>query len=336
MARLLEVYRSIGNARNKDEFAIKQLHVGSSVWVGRDSLGKPVVLIESRADGGKAYCVVLQHLSFEPWVTCNISLPSAEKREITAAMIRCTGADKGLQEHFLRALSPACEEFGVRPYISDVATVFQTLVDLFQALTQPCVKSVQGLWAELVLISRAEDLPLAIMCWQRRERSLIDFEHAQAEVEVKSCLSTVRRHHFKLAQLQRISSVPRYIASLILLATEDGASINDLWDRIEKRIRGGTELKSRLAERIARLLGSDWQRADLQKYDELAALASLKIFSADEVPKVGDDGDPAITEIEFSVDLSAVDVVSHCLFERGGPLLRSLFPKQPTSLGGAI
>ena len=111
-----------------------------------------------------------------------------------ASIIRCSAAERELHEHFLRALSPACEELGEDPRVAEVAGIVDTLIEVFRALSQPSHESVQGLWTELLLISRARNIELAVESWQPRTRSLVDFEHRNVGLEVKSCAGQVRRN----------------------------------------------------------------------------------------------------------------------------------------------
>ena len=324
MARLLELFRELTPPpEGSTAFAVRNLTGDSKVWVGQDSLGRPVVLIEALLDGTMPHPTVLRNITFEPWVPCDITEGATAPRRVTAAVVRCTATERELHEHFLRALSPACEELGAEPRVMEVAGLVDRLVEVFRALGQPSHESAQGLWTELLLISRAQDIELAVKAWQPRARSLVDFEHGQVGLEVKSCGGQIRQHRFKLAQLQPVAGSQRYLASVLVSTQARGSSISDLWDVIERRLGKSRLLRDRMAARIAETLGDDWRKAHAHRFDTDAAVASLLVFDVGSIPRVGEDADACITDIEFTVDLSGLGAVDPSQLARG-PLLDSL------------
>jgi hypothetical protein len=268
-----------------------------------------VVLIETDGNSEGVHGVVLRNFSFEPWLSCKITEQGKPPRKIGASIVRCTALERELHEHFLRALSPSCEELGLHPHISDVALIVDKLVEVFQALTQPSRESVQGLWAELLLISRSHNIELATEAWQRRPQSLIDFERERCGIEVKSTSGAVRQHRFMLAQLQPPAGERRFIASLVALHEPRGASITDIWEHVERRLRHKPSLRDKVAARVAQVLGEDWQQGHSQRFNLQAALDSILVFDAATVPRIGEQAPSSILDIEFTVDFSSLSPV---------------------------
>ena len=325
MARLLELFGELRPPPvSSDAFAVKALGVDSRVWMGKDQHSRPVVLVEARRDADRVSGIVLRNLSFQPWASCRITEVGGSSRDINASVIRCTAPERELHEHFMRAFSPSCEGLGSEPTVSEVALLVERLAEVFQALAEPSSDSVQGLWAELLLISKASDIELATESWQPRRRSLVDFQSGDTGIEVKSCLGDIRQHRFKLAQLQPPEGSVRLIFSVMLTSRPTGASIPDLWNTIEERLRDRPGLRDRVAVRIAQTLGDDWRRAHSRRFDIDAVLASLLVFNALAVPRVGEDADPTITDVEFTVDLSGCQSIPITQLSARGPLLESL------------
>lgn len=329
MAQLLELFRELPAPTSAAVLCVRRLPRDSSVWVGRDYYGRPVVLIEATTDGTRVHGVVLRNITFEPWLTCRIVEEGHAPRDLMASVIRCTAPERELHEHFLRAVSPTCEELDNSPQVSTVARLVEKLIEVFQALAEPSHESVQGLWAELLLISRSRDIELVTQAWQPRARNLIDFAQGRFGLEVKSTSAQVRQHRFSLAQLQPVAESQRYIASLLLTSQGSGASISDLWELIEGRLGERRALRDRLAARIAQTLGEDWQRAHSRRFDVDAAIASLLVFDARSVPRVGEDADPSITDVEFTVDLSGCPFIPLTQLIARGSLFESLFSGVP-------
>jgi Putative PD-(D/E)XK family member, (DUF4420) len=328
MARLLELF---GELRPppiaSDAFAVKALAVGSRVWMGKDEQSRPVVLIEAQRDADRLTGIVLRNLSFQPWASCRITEAGGNSRDIDASVIRCTAPERELHEHFMRAFSPSCEGLGSQPTVSEVALLVERLAEVFQALAEPSSDSVQGLWAELLLISKASDIDLATGSWQPRRRSLVDFESGRTGIEVKSCLGDIRQHRFRLAQLRPPEGSVWLIFSVMLTSRPTGASIPDLWNTIEERLRNRPGLRDRVAVRIAQTLGDDWRRVHSRRFDVESAMKSIAVLSADQIPRVGEEAGPAITDIEFTVDLSGVPLANREGLSQYDALLYSLWPQ---------
>jgi hypothetical protein len=184
-----------------------------------------------------------------------------------------------------------------------------------------------------LLISNASDIALAAESWQPRRRSLVDFKSGRTAIEVKSCAGDVRKHRFKLAQLQAPAGSMWLIFSVVLTPRATGASILDLWNTVEQRLRNHPGLRDRVAVRIAQTLGDDWRRVQSQRFEPESAINSLAVMKSDDVPRVGVDAGPAITDIEFTADLSAVPIVNRDDVPKSDLLLRSLW--LPISAGSA-
>jgi hypothetical protein len=336
MARLLELFGELRPPPiSSDGFAVKALGSGSRVWMGKDEQSRPVVLIEARRDLDRSSGVVLRNLAFQPWAHCRITEAGGSSRDIDASVIRCTAPERELHEHFMRAFSPSCEVLGPQPTVSEVALLVERLAQVFQALAEPSSDSVQGLWAELLLINNASDIELATESWQPRRRSLVDFQSGRTGIEVKSCLGDIRQHRFKLAQLQPPEGSVRLVFSLMLTSRPTGASIPDLWNTIEHRLRDRPGLRDRVAVKIAQTLGDDWRRVHSRRFDVKAAISSIAVLRADQIPRVGDDAAAAITDIEFTGDLSGVPLESREEHSEGDALLLSLWPQDTPDCAAA-
>jgi hypothetical protein len=185
---------------------------------------------------------------------------------------------------------------------------------------------VQGLWAELLLISNASDSAVAAESWQPRRRSLVVFKSGRTGIEVKSCAGDVRKHRFKLAQLQPPQGSVWFVFSLMLTPRATGASILDLWNTVEERLRDRPGLRDRVAVRIAQALGDDWRRVQSQRFDIGSAINSLAVVRSEDVPRVGEEAGPSITDVEFTADLSAVPIMNRDDVSNNEVLLHSLWP----------
>jgi hypothetical protein len=165
----------------------------------------------------------------------------------------------------------------------------------------------------------------AVRAWHTTRRSLFDFDGGGHAVEIKSSTSGIRKHHFRLAQLQPPSGHEVYVISILLTASQSGSSIPDLWKDIDAKLTSSPQLSARLAEVIAQSAGIDWQHAKDIRFDDASALRSALIFKAASIPRVGDGAGPEVTEIEFVSDLSGCDPVELTTFKDDQGLVSALF-----------
>lgn len=80
---------------------------------------------------------------------CIVTHPEKTVERETFTIIRCSNADTRLFPHFLRIIAPMITTLGPEPTQAIVRPAIARLVSLFQALTAPTSRSIQGLWAKL-------------------------------------------------------------------------------------------------------------------------------------------------------------------------------------------
>ncbi len=305
---------------------VRKVRRPSDIWVARDNDGMPIIIVECTYHGTIPPAVVLRNLRFDPILDCTIAERTRKPRTVHAAAVRLTAEDQELHAYFLRAMDGVVGQLSPFPSIADLARSVERVVEVFRSLSLPGSRSLQGLWAELFLISSAPSVESAVRAWHRSRRSLFDFDAGAQAIEVKSSSTGLRKHHFKLAQLQPPQERNVFVASIMLRDNPRGASIVDLWNAIEGRLSGGSELRMRLSEVIAQSIGHDWQHADDGRFDAEYARTSLAFFDARDLPRVGADAGPEISDIEFSADLSGATPLPNSTIVQNGGLLADLSP----------
>lgn len=303
---------------------VRKARKPSDIWVARSYEDTPVIIVECSYSGTLPPGVVLRNLRFEPVVDCRIAARNAKPRTVQAAMVRLTTEERDLHDYFLRAMEGVVTELPRMPAVGDLARSVDRVVEVFRCLTLPGSRSLQGLWAELFVIRQARDMRSAVQSWHTTNRSLFDFDSGAQAIEVKSASTGLRKHRFKLAQLQPPFGRMVYVASILLRESPTGGSVSDLWRYIEKRLRDAPALRSRLTEVIAQSIGQDWQHADSMRFDEAHAASTLAFFDARSLPRVGADAGPEISDIEFSADLSAATAMTSAAIGDAGGLVAAL------------
>lgn len=122
--------------------------------LGKDTSGAPCLLLNQPPSADRNAPTRLQNLTVTYCAPCAVIQPGGAQEEGTFTIIKCSSADPLLFPHFLRILSPIVVTLGPTPSGASVRRAISGLVDLFQALTTPAKKSVQG------LLGRASSDPL--------------------------------------------------------------------------------------------------------------------------------------------------------------------------------
>jgi hypothetical protein len=243
-------------------------------------------------------------------VPCAISHSSGQQEEGTFTIIKCSSADPSLFPHFLRILSPVIAALGATPTAAAVRRAISGLVDLFQALTAPAKKSIQGLWAELLVIRGASDPAALARAWHGVPEERIDFLAGQQRIEVKSSSGRQRVHHFSLQQLTPPAGARLIVASVFVEPVGGGLSLRRLNDDIRALLAFDSALLMRFDSVFYATLGAGWSDALEECFDLELAAESVQFFNSADIPKIDGPIPSTVSDIRFVSDLSAAPTLS--------------------------
>jgi hypothetical protein len=241
-------------------------------------------------------------------------------------LITYTGTQPPIRSLFLRVLAEVLETLGDECSTSELCGRFEALVSLFAALVRPQRKTIQGLWAEMLVISVASEPSVLVNAWHSEPTDRYDFNSGSERIEVKSAFGSVRRHHFGLVQLTPPSGTRAIVASVLVQRSAGGTSIQDLWRRIRDQVRSSGESALRVDQVVSESLGDGLVAALDTAYDEESAAESISFISVEDVPRVPGPLSPAISDVHFSVDLSGVPLAPVPPVESGGALFSAAKP----------
>jgi len=202
----------------------------------------------------------------------------------------------------------------------EVAALVTNLVELFRSIEDAPRKSLQGIWCELFLISRATRIRQAVMAWHADPKELYDFVAGKQRLEVKSTARPHRIHAFSLEQLLPLHDTRVLIASFMLEERGTGTTINDLWTEILANPQMTVELKERISRIFSLSLGRDWRKARYVAFDPNVALHKLNLYDAALIPRIDLNVPAEVTEIHFNSELTDTPSLSRAEAVRlGGP-----------------
>ena len=299
-----ENFLSLASPEGPDQLSGWQVPSLHGVWVAKDTAALPQLLITPAGNKPGAAKLVLRHLEIDPHCVCSVQKQAGVAEHLECIRVSCLTAEPELQDFFFRTHAALLESLGHSRAASTTLEALETVAELFRGFSNRPTKTLQGLWAELFLISRARDMVAAASAWQITTRALVDFADGSEAVEVKSTATESRRHHFKLAQLMPPEGARWLIGSFMLREDPQGTSLQQLWKRIEIGLELSPAARMHVATQIAHALGDAWRYSESYRVDEESAALTLRVFDVRDVPRVDAGANPAISDVEFTADLS--------------------------------
>ena len=287
--------------------------IGSSgtYRLGKDPAGAPALLIQlPSGQATDSSPIRLRHLYVAHDVACVIHRDHGTESG-KFSVLACVEADRATEGYFLRVVEALLPGLGESPDARSVNQAVDSLVELFRALSNPPIKAVQGLWAELLLLAESQDPGKLLDAWHTIPEDLYDFNEGNHRIEVKSAQGELRRHHFSLAQLLPPAGTTLAIVSVLVNRAGGGTSVDDLIDELRSLFSGSPHRLLRLYKVITLTLGARWREAELEMFDRFAARQSLTFYRPSDVPMVSPDLPPGVGNVRFSSDLTGAPSYSN-------------------------
>ncbi len=297
--------------------------------LAKDSSGFPCILLRQSSFIVPMMPIRLQNLLVSYGVHCVISHTDGQKEEGNFTIIKCISADLSLYPHFLRILSPIVTMLGTTPSSATVRKAITSLVDLFQSLTSPSKKTVQGLWAELLVIKLATNPIELVAAWHSHPFEPIDFVDTHYRIEVKSSSNRSRIHNFSQVQLTPPLNTQLIITSLFVESVAGGLSLRRLYDDVRLVLASDYIRLIQFDTIFYATLGANWQDAMEECFDFELATESIKFFDSMLVPKIDCEIPVAVSDIRFTSDMSGIPSLSLDTLLSFGGLFASIVPTTP-------
>lgn len=294
--------------------------------LAKDANGSPCLLLQQPSATTRPAPICLQNLFVSYDVPCNITNPSGAREQDNFTIVKCSSSDPRLFPHFLKIISPILIALGPNPTSAAVRRSISGLVELFRALTAPARKSIQGLWGELFLIRNSADPQVLATAWHRVPEEHYDFASGPQRIEVKSSSTRKREHYFSLPQLVPPGASRVIVASVFVDRVGGGVSLKHLFDEVRQRLSEDPVLTTQFDASFYRAIGSAWSDAFDECFDWELARHSLEFFDVNSIPKVGEPIPPAVSDVRFRSDLSAITPLSRHDLLNFGALIAAATP----------
>jgi hypothetical protein len=296
--------------------------------VAKDHLARPAVLVRTDRPGSGIAppSISLENLRVEHAIDCRISLATGDSLTGRFSLVHCLSLDDALQEYFLETSQVILRSLPSGVTAAAVSGAVDALASLFAAAQRPLSRPVQGLWAELLIISRAREPRLLLEAWHSDATERFDFSLASQRLEVKCSADRTRRHHFSHEQAHPPAGVSVLIASVLVEQSASGVSLGELWDLVRRLSGDDAEMRLKIEHACLDALGNSWHQARARSYDQHLAAQSLLFFDIADIPKVPPLLTPGVSEVRFRSDLSIATPLSRGAVASYGHLFAASVP----------
>ncbi|MDH5034009.1 PD-(D/E)XK motif protein [Chryseobacterium cucumeris] len=275
--------------------------------IGVNYLGFPVILISSKFDQThlSQKNIKLKYIELTHNLECKVSENGKSKID-NFSVIVFKNNEETLQNYFLGIALSLLNSISKKPTQREVFETFKNFVEIFRSLTETPTKTIQGLWAELILIEQSKNPETLINYWHNIPEEKFDFNADSEKIEVKSSSNLERVHIFTAEQLNPPINCQVIIASIFTKQVSNGLTILDLLDKIEKRLTD-IELREKIFRIVSKTLGNNFEQTAKIKYDYEIAKNSLRFYQHQDIAKVEKINIPnKVSEVKFKSDLTLV------------------------------
>lgn len=296
----LEVQKK--HSSSQDFILVESVPYSEYHKIGISTEGYPLFFIKCELLG-KSIDINLELISVLFSQKCNIRESNRTSNEVFTIVLLKT-VNKDLQQYFTDFFSIILQQLAELPSEMDLSRELGKVIDLFSSISKPPIKSIQGLWAELLLIEQSRNPQYLINSWHISPSDKYDFNDSKDKIEVKSTTKSKRIHRFSIDQLNVNLGSKLLIASTFVIETGSGLSVLNLRDRIVSKITN-IKLHLRLNEIIYKTIGNEYEKLDELFFDYQQATDNLSFYKYTDVPRIDKDVIPSqLSNISFDSDLS--------------------------------
>lgn len=271
--------------------------------------GFPMFFVRTNSSASSVQNIIREILSVEYNVSCRLIEDDGTEQEDTFSIITLRSLDAPLQSYFVEIFTMMLHKLQAIPSNRELSVEVENLIAIFDALTNPPKKKIQGLWAELLVIEQSTRPETLINAWHSSPSAKYDFTMGKDKIEVKSTSSEERVHKFSLDQLNPSPNSNLLIASTVVRESgpaAEGLSVKGLYDKIRDKV-SAVDCQLRLYTIIAETIGSDITKLESIYYDYTTAVDFLEFYDYHDIPSIAKENVPyLVSEVRFSSNLNGL------------------------------
>ena len=283
--------------------------------IGISEEGFPIFFIKCKDENKKTTLINLKIISISLNVKCELFNNGTFVEDGIYTQVILKSESWELQKYFIEIFSTIILGFEEIEVGENVKLEINKIINLFSKLSNEPENSIQGLWAELLLIDNSTNPTYLIESWHIKKTDKYDFNDGKDKIEVKSTEKIKREHFFSLEQLITTSNSKLLIASIKVYETGKGTTIFDLSNSIKNKLSDQNTI-IKLETLIAESLGTNFEIAFEKFYDLDYGIEHLQLFKNTEIPTIPGNSIPkSLSQIKFLADLSEVQPLSTIDYE---------------------
>lgn len=309
MQSIFKIFQELKNETPSkiDGFIIANLPKIKNHKIGLSVDGLPLFFIKCENETNeKALDYNLESISIQFNQKCQLLSNDRKITDGVYTVIALKTDSIDLQEYFLNILYFVIFKLPEITKLKELKIEVEKLVSLFNKFSKLPTKTIQGLWAELLVIEQSSDPEYLVKAWHFSPTDKFDFNDGIDKIEVKSTAKSRRIHNFSLGQLNPNKNSNLIIASVFAVETGKGKTIFDLVKLINDRVKSN-EVSFNINEVILDTLGRDLEKTFEHYFDYQLAVDSLAFFDSELIPKIEISSiRQEISNIHFDSDLSQI------------------------------
>lgn len=304
MSELYKIFHSLDKENKNSGFIVSEIPKLTNHKIGFSIEGYPVFFIKTQYSEKKAINKSLEIIKIEFNKEC--ALYVNDIKEIGYYTLITLKSEKPeIQNYFLDIIHLSIQRMSEFPSMKEIITELNSLIILFSDFSKTPKKTIQGVWAEMIVIENSKDADYLVQSWHSSIFSKFDFNDGFDKIEVKSTVKDKRIHRFSMLQLSKNSSSNLLIASIMTSEVGIGSNIFDIRDIIFTKLKD-KNLISKVDEILSKTLGSDLEKSTDCFFDYNTAVDSLKFYESESIPNIDSRIPIEITNISFDCDLSEI------------------------------
>ena len=300
-----------------------------SYFVGKDRESNACLLVATVDVSQRQLPPIrLKSLDVQFELPCRLKRGHEPEQAGRFTVIRCRSVDHETVRYFLSVCDTVLRMLGDEPAQREVASAVHRLAAIFRKTQKPPVRTVNGLFGELYLISRSTNPVKALMAWRIDETARFDFVDGDVRIDVKTASGRVRAHIFSYEQCNPPRGTMAVAASMFVERVSRGLTLHSLVGDIAALVGSHIDLVLKLHEVTASTLGTNLNEAMCLSFDEKLAQSSLCFFSLTDLPAIRDPLPTGVSNVRFRSDLSASNSISVPALINLDPSFFDLLPEQ--------
>ena len=310
MQSIFKIFQNLKNETPSkiDGFTIANLPKIKNHKIGLSKDGLPLFFIKCENETNeKALDYSLESISIQFNQKCQLLSNDKKVADGDYTIIALKTDSVDLQEYFLNILYFVLLKLPAIANLKELKIEVEKLISLFNKFSKLPTKTIQGLWAELLVIEQSSNPEYLINAWHYSSTDKFDFNDGIDKIEVKSTAKSRRIHNFSLEQLNPNKNSKLIIASVFAVETGKGKTIFDLVKLIDEKVKN-KEVLFRINEVLLDTLGRDFEKTFEHYFDYQLAVDSLAFFDSELVPKIETSSiRQEVSNIHFDCDLSKTE-----------------------------